>query len=426
MRVLYLTTDFGIPVFANKGAAVHVREMCNAFSRTGHAVLLVAPVRGDRRQALSADVRVLEPERRHARAAAEIRAAGGPHHLAEEVRSLMYAASLPRRLQALLADFRPELVYERHALFGGAGAVVARRLGIPHFLEVNAPLCHEQAAFRSLALPATAAAAEGEALAAADRVLCVSRGLADWAKSHNVAPDKLTVLPNAVAIDDFRPRPTSTASRGPLPHLGRAAPPSRWLQIAAPTLGFVGSLKPWHGTDQLLRAAASLGRAGRSVKVLVVGHGPERRSLAALAGELGIADATHFAGAVAHELVPPLLHLMDVAVAPYPAAPEGTAGFYFSPLKLFEYMAAALPVVAADAGQMREVVSQGTTGWLYEAGDSAALAAALAAVLGDEEEAVRVGAAAREYVVHNHSWRGNARRVIELARSVPRQGPVAA
>src|SRR5205814_906402 len=84
----------------------------------------------------------------------------------------------------------------------------------------------------------------------------------------------------------------------------------------------------------------------------------------------------------------------SVAVAPYDHAER----FYFSPLKLYEYMAAGLPVVAADVGAVGECVRHGATGWLYPPGDVTALAHSITALVARPELAASLGRAAREHV----------------------------
>jgi glycosyltransferase involved in cell wall biosynthesis len=117
---------------------------------------------------------------------------------------------------------------------------------------------------------------------------------------------------------------------------------------------------------------------------------------------------------------------MDVAAAPYPPL----AHFYFSPLKVYEYMAAGLPVVASRIGQLAELVAEGVNGLLCQPGDPAALAAALGRLRAEPELRNRLGRAARATVLRKHTWDAVARRILRLAglapvpASVPRSGGV--
>jgi glycosyltransferase involved in cell wall biosynthesis len=102
---------------------------------------------------------------------------------------------------------------------------------------------------------------------------------------------------------------------------------------------------------------------------------------------------------------------MDVAVAPYPAS----ADFYFSPLKVYEYMAAGLPVVASAVGQLQELLQDGVNGTLVPPGNPAALAIALERLHGDEGLRRRLGQTGREKVVSEHAWDMVARRLLQLS-----------
>jgi glycosyltransferase involved in cell wall biosynthesis len=102
---------------------------------------------------------------------------------------------------------------------------------------------------------------------------------------------------------------------------------------------------------------------------------------------------------------------MAVAVVPYSAADD----FYFSPLKLVEYLAAGRPVVAAAVGEIGHCIRPRETGLLYPPGNERALAVALAELLDDPGGAARLGLSGQEHVRGFHTWEQNAHAVTELA-----------
>src|SRR5690606_25094174 len=163
-------------------------------------------------------------------------------------------------------------------------------------------------------------------------------------------------------------------------------------------------------------------RAVPDARLLLVGDGPQAAALRAQAEALGIADAVEMTGAVAPVDVPGHLHRMDVATAPYPAVGEG----YFSPLKVYEYMAAGLPVVASAVGQLPRVVDHRRTGFLVPGSDPAALAEALRELAVDRRLRARVGAPAREHAVAGHTSPHVVARSLAAAGMLLSVPPVAA
>jgi glycosyltransferase involved in cell wall biosynthesis len=188
-------------------------------------------------------------------------------------------------------------------------------------------------------------------------------------------------------------------------------PPTHRAPAASFTVGFVGTLKQWHGLEVLVDAFTGLHLSVPSARLLIVGDGPERENLVDRLTRAGIRHAAHLTGAVAPEEVPGLLASMDVAVAPYP---EETT-FYFSPLKVYEYMVAGLPVVASRIGQLARLIEHERTGLLCEPGDAAALSAALQRLCEDRVLGERLGRHARELVQRHHTWDRVVQRIVELA-----------
>lgn len=363
MRVAYIVADPGVPVFGTKGASVHVQEIVRAFRARGAQVTVYATRRGSQVPPDLVDLPVVE----HRVSGADT---------AERERSI-HAAS--RALAVAALQDGCDLVYERFSLFSDAGARVAQAGGVPAILEVNAPLVDEQRRHRELTDDDGATAIARHALSTADIVACVSRPVAAWAQEHGArAP---LVAPNGVNTDRIRPALVRRAAD------------------AMPVVGFVGTLKPWHGVDVLVDAMADLARRGRRARLLVVGDGPERPALRQRADELGI-DA-EFTGAVAPEHMPTMLTLLDIGVAPYRAADD-----YFSPLKVCEYLAAGVPVVASAVGQVPDLVRHGHTGLLVRPGDVPALADALALVIDDPALCRRLADDARRHALAELGWDG--------------------
>lgn len=358
MDIAYVLADPGIGVFGSKGASVHVQEMIRALRHHGHRVTVFCVRRGEK------DGRELIPDDLADLPVVHVPVPSGRGPQRET--SLQVAAAA---LAAAVGEGDFDLVYERHSLFSDAGL----RTGLPLILEVNAPLIEEQATHRALYDEATARRLSAEMFAAADVVSCVSRPVADWVKS--LAPGARTqVSPNGVNTRRITP---GGRRQGPL------------------TVGFVGTLKPWHGTGVLLQAVA-LARAPWQVEFC--GTGPQLEALEEQARILGLTDRVRFHGAVAPADVPGILAGWHAACAPYPQA----EGHYFSPLKVYEYMAAGLPVVASRVGELPTLLD--ACGLLTEPGDPDALATALDRLGSDPALRDRLGRAARRHVEDHHTW----------------------
>jgi glycosyltransferase involved in cell wall biosynthesis len=384
-RIAYINADPGVPAFGRKGCSVHVQEMLRAVGQLGARVELFTTTCGGEPSADLQHVRqhLLPPTPKG--------------DLAFRERHCL-AANGPLRMM-LQREGPFDLVYERYSLWSYAAIEYARDSSIPALLEVNAPLVEEQAAFRGLVARAEALAVTRRAFGAANRLLAVSDEVAAYLNEFGEARGKVLVLPNAVNPQRF---PSGLSAALP-------APPGTFM------VGFVGSMKPWHGLPDLLRAFKRLQENCPENRLLLVGDGPVRAQMEALADSLGLRGAIHFTGSVEPSAVPPLLVSMDVAVAPY----QGGASFYFSPLKVYEYMAAGLAVVASAVGQLRQLIEPEVTGLLVPPADVPALAASLERLREEPELRARLGQAARAKVLRQHTWDANARRILELARLEP-------
>lgn len=372
MRIAYVCTDPGIEAFGHKGASVHVQEMLAAFLARGEDVTLISPRIGPVAPRF-AGLRLmpLPPLPRDVDAATRAKAQVA---LNDQVIAALRAAPF-------------DLVYERHALHAHGAMEEARRQGIPGVLEVNAPLIEETQRHRSLALSDHATASARRAMRAATLVSAVSPAVADSARA--LGARRIEVIANAVD-------------------------PARFPEVIRPegrlTVGFLGTLRPWHDVSTLVQAMEPLRRAHPAARLMIVGDGPERARLAPELGRLG-ADCS---GAVAPEDVPQWLARMDIAVAPY----AGDQPFYFSPLKIYEYMASGLPVVASDVGNLAQVVRHGETGLICPPDDPQALATALSQLAENMAVARRMGAAGRQQVLRDHTWAGVAARVLGLSQGM--------
>jgi glycosyltransferase involved in cell wall biosynthesis len=404
MRLLYVCSDFGIPPSGTKGASVHLRAITRGLSEMGHEILLLSPQDGPNgdhpaRRLLPAGSGPVGKSTKLLKQWMLDRGFGDA--LPKELRPLLYNAWVRDRARAALEESRPDAIIERLSLFGHVGLDLAESLDLPLIVEVNALLVEEARAFRSLELGQLAETIERRVLERADAVVVVSAALADRVQSLGIAPRKIHVIPNGADVDAFEqaePRDVCRAALG---------------LDDEPVVGFVGSLKVWHGVDVLLAAFARLLADRPTARLLVVGSGPAEEKLRDQAADGGFEPSVTFTGSVPHEQVPRLLRAMDVAVAPF----KPVDNFYFSPIKLFEYMAAGLCIVGSRLGQIEEIIVDGRNGLLCTPGDPDSLYRALQWAVDSPNERERLGAAAARTLREHYTWQRTAAAVSQVVRT---------
>lgn len=234
----------------------------------------------------------------------------------------------------------------------------------------------------------------------ASRILVASPAMRDTAAQLEGFRHKCDVVPYGIELDDFQATDARTS---------RAA---AWREgDARPLLLFVGRLVPYKGVDVLIRAMATL-----SARLVIVGDGPERQVLEALARECGVADRVRFAGAVPDQDVVALYHACDVFVLPSVTRAEA-----FGMVQL-EAMACGKPVVSTDLPSGVPWVNQhGVSGLVVPPGDADALARTLAELLGDDALRTALGQGARRRVEQEFTADRMAARTVEIYRSVASQ-----
>ncbi|MCB0977637.1 MAG: glycosyltransferase family 4 protein [Acidimicrobiales bacterium] len=377
-RIAYMCTDPGIPVLGHKGGSVHVRSVLAELTRRAEEVhLFAAHLDGTVPEELG-EVRFHELPRPATSDAAREAALVQADRVAAE------------RLLSVAGTAGFDLLYQRYALWSCEPLEVAAEAGWPSILEVNAPLIEEQARHRRLDDVAGATERTIRAVQSADLAFAVSPAVARWAS--NLAGRPVPVVPNGVAPERFSaPAPPKVPGSSEL------------------VVGFVGTFRPWHDVDGLVDAVAAVDRTeGVSpLRLLLVGDGPGRERAVARAEALGLAVTA--TGAVAPEEIPDLIGLMDVALAVY----DGTDS-YFSPLKVFEYMAAGVAVAASAVGGLEDLFRNGEELLLSRPGDRDALVEHLRSLCTDPSVRRSVGDAGRRAVVERHTWSGTVDRVLGL------------
>jgi glycosyltransferase involved in cell wall biosynthesis len=306
-------------------------------------------------------------------------------------------------LRRLARRLRPDVVIERYQNFGGEGVLAARAIGAPVVLEVNAPVVDypgspKSRLDRALIVEPFRRWREWQCRQAALVVTPTRQILPEWLDERRVLE-----LEWGADVERFRPD-----VRGRVPF---AREPGEVVVV------FAGAFRPWHGAHQLAEALVLLqSREAAHFHGVFVGDGPERRRVQQAATSL---RRVTFTGAVPHEDMPATLAAADVGVAPFDVTAHAPLqiAFFWSPLKVFEYMAAGLPVVTPRLPRLAALVEHDREGILYEPAGPGRLADAIVAAA-DPQRRSALGAAARARVVRSFSWQVHCDHLDAALRSL--------
>ena len=329
-----------------------------------------------------------------------------------QYRYLMRA--LQTRLAEVVETVQPDIIHAHSPVLNAFPALaVGRATGIPVVYEVRA-FWEDAAVDQGTAREwgpryRMTRALETRALQRADAVTTICDGLRGDMLKRGIPADKITVIPNAVDLSQFRF--TATADTELVQEYGLTR---------GNTLGFAGSFYAYEGLDALLRAMPLVLRAVPQARLLLLGGGPQEADLRALAARLGLEGVAHFTGRVPHSEMTRYYSAMDVMV--YPRVSRRLTELV-TPLKPLEAMAMGKLVVASDVGGHRELIRDGHNGHLFSAGAYEALARCLIKLLKAPETWNEVTANGRAYVASERTWKASVERyravyaaVLERAR----------
>lgn len=369
MNILYVAS--GIPLPGSLGGSTHTFEVARGLADRGHHVHVVA---------VSAEGRT------------NLRHLVTPHQLTHH-NFTIHHIDIPKPLSLvatstimrLVERIKPDVIMERYYNFAGAGMLAARRFGLPTLLEVNA-LIVDPPSVRKRQID--------------DRLGGPMRRWAtrqcQWADAivtplHTTVPAEIDRArihehPWGADVERFRPRP----SQRPATHV--------------PTVIFIGSFRAWHGANHGVAAAQLVLDRGINAKFIFVGDGPELAEAKATAHNY---PAIEFTGMQPYARMPELLQSADIGIAPFDTSKHPAlqaAGFFWSPLKVHEYMASALPVITSDITPLNHIVRHEQEGLLVPEGDVATLADTMQYLIENPTYANLLGQAGRERVVAHYSW----------------------
>ena len=317
--------------------------------------------------------------------------------------------ALERRLEELIPVLRPDIVHAHSPALNGLAALrVARRHGLPLVYECRA-FWEDAAVDHGTTVEGgpryrLTRALETYVFRHADAVTTICEGLKSDIVARGISEAKVTVIPNAVDVDQFE------YGALPNPELKRR------LNLNGRTvLGFIGSFYAYEGLALLLEAMPRIVEKHQNLRLLLVGGGPQEPALKALHRRLSLEDRVIFAGRVPHDRVQEYYDLVDVFV--YPRLPMRLTELV-TPLKPLEAMARGRLVIASDVGGHRELIRDRETGLLFQAGSAKALADKVIEALEKRSEWPGLIASARRYVETERNWRISVVRYSDVYQSI--------
>ncbi len=300
-----------------------------------------------------------------------------------------------REENQILHAEKPDLIISRLDVYMLSAVLLAKRLNLPLVLEVDSPEVYEFRKFstRYWRLPFLLETIEAYNIRQADACITVSQKLAEFFHKPGFSDGQMHVISNGADLSKFNPEISGAEVR------------AKYGLENAVVIGFIGSFHFWHGIENLITLIqAALAQEAR-VKFLLVGDGgPMKPHMQKFVAENNLQNQVILTGHIPHDEVGRYIAAMDIVLAPYPPLEF----FYYSPVKIYEYMACGKPVLSSRLGQIAEVVQDGVNGFISAPGDNADYTRKLARLIQDAELRTRVGREAYRTIAAQHTWQKKA------------------
>ena len=373
----------------------HIASIVHALRSMGHEVIVVSPPGID----------PLDPEASTPVDKARVRTAGIqtvwklvsralPNFLFE-IAEILYNLAAYRRLAALLARGKIDLIYERYAFYLVAGAVLARRHRIPLVLEAN-EVSGISGRARPQSYPRLCARFERFLFDRCTGILTVSSHLRDRILGRGVPAERVRIVPNGFDV-------------------ARVAGVARSEELAERlgvgprcTVGFAGWFDHWDRLDFFIEVFRRVKERHRDIALLLIGDGPVLPQARRLVKDAGLDADVIFAGAVPRSEVYRYLQLIDIAVLPH-------SNDFGSPVVMFEFMGLRKPVVAPRLAPIEDVHKHEQTALLFTPLDAQDCARNIERLLASPRLREELAESAYQILTTRHTWRRNAEAILEAA-----------
>jgi glycosyltransferase involved in cell wall biosynthesis len=383
MKLLYISP---INIQLPKGESIHFLEIGKNLKNFGNDLLVIC--RGKQEKFIKLNIRFI------------------PDIQFSYLTTLLTELFLSLYLIFYLLIFKPDVVYYRGVALGG---VISRIFRVPSVAEANGiypdEIRMERPRFFRIVGPILKLR-ERVLYYSATRIICVTDGIRrELSKEYGVGRERCRVVPNGVNTRLFKPSDKMACRK----ELG--------FEEDSFCLGFVGTFQPWQGLDTLVEALRIVKeRNNENMKCVLIGDGDEMEFLQKMVNQYGLHKEIIFKGRIRYKEVPKFINSFDVCVAPFKSQRNAKIGL--SPLKIYEYMACAKPVITTRIEGVTEVIEKSNCGYLFEADDVNTFALRIVQCYNERDTLDKLGDNGRSFVERSFSWGIIAQKVEEILKEV--------
>ena len=306
-----------------------------------------------------------------------------------------------KRETEILEQEKPDLVIARLDVFVYSPVKLSKKFKIPFIIEIDSPRSYEKIKYQTeyRVTKSLLRWMEIKFIESGKAGFSVSRKIKEHFVNRGVPDDFITVIPNGADVDRFSPEISSTQVR------------EKYDLRESVVVGFVGSFIFWHGVENLTSIIKNNLSKYDNVKFLMVGQGgPLEPLLKKFVSDNKFEEQVIFTGHVPHDDVPQYISAMDILLAPYPDIDF----FYYSPVKIYEYMSCGKPVISTKIGQIAELIEDGKTGFLTKPNDIKKISSRISDLIENQKLREQVGKAARAEILKNHTWKKRGEQLARL------------
>jgi len=381
MKILYISP---IKATGKKGDSTHFLEVGTNLQKFGNNILVIC--RGGRDKPRNLKVKYV------------------PNVEIRNLITLITDFFLSVYLIFHLLIFKPDVVYYRGVTLGG---IISRMFKVPSVAEADGIYPDEIKMERPRFFKFVGCILnlrERMIYFLATRIICVTRGIKrELVRNYGVKSEISKVIPNGANTNLFKPMDKIACRR----KLG--------LKEDYFYVGFVGSFQPWQGLETLVKAMKEVKEKGCDrIRCVLVGDGDWMGYLKEIVSRYDLQKEIIFTGGINYEEVAAFINGFDVCLAPFKR--ERNAKIGLSPLKLYEYLACARPVIASRIEGVGEVIEDGNCGYLFEPDDVEDLVLRITESYKERNRLPKLGSNGRTLVERRFSWEKIAGRVESLLR----------